>query len=285
MNPLAQAIKSGVKANEMIGDLFARIGSKDHPRGIVTSAYRNARRAMVTALGEQSRVTAARDVMESLRGTIESDARLLFVEAQESGADESKRQLGFYGLSSPDVASVANELSIQNQSALDAVLAVIDAQAAAIIAAIMTSHEDSQIIGDESRQGILRPGEVIQSAGFWATALVWDAFDHWTRNYSGGVNFQKQAIAALDSRTTDCCLRVHAQVQPFNQPFHLTGFPRYADYVDWPGFHWHCRTSGVLYLPQFDDGLSEKMRNGADFFLSERAKGKSPDSSPADAFG
>lgn len=284
MNPLEKAIKSGIRANDMVGDIFAQIGNRQHPRGFVTTAYRNALRSMSKALGEANRVDAVKDVMLGLRQNIESNARTLFVSAQEQGAEESRKQLSFYGVNAPDVSRVGVELSAQNQSALDAALSVVDAQSAAIVAAVLTNHEDSQIVGDDGRQGILRQGEVIAAATFWGTALLWDAFDYWTTAYSSGIQFQKQAVAALDSRTTDCCLRVHAQVQPLNKPFILTGTPRYADEVDWPGFHWFCRTSGVLYLPQFDDGLSSKMRDGADWFLSQRAAGKKPDRDPADAF-
>jgi hypothetical protein len=149
---------------------------------------------------------------------------------------------------------------------------------------ILTNSDDAEILGDEERAGVLRASEIALTAGFWATALVWDAFDYWTQSYSGGTTFQKQAVAALDNRTTECCLEVHGQVQPLDQPFKLTGTPRFADEVDWPAFHWNCRTSGVLYLPGYDDGITEKMRQSADFFLAERAKGRNPDRDPANAF-
>jgi hypothetical protein len=284
MNPLERAIKSGIKANEMIGDLFTYIGNKEHPRGFVQSAYRNARRAMVTALGEHNKLAAATDVMDSLRNTIERETRRLFSTAQEQGADESARQMSYYGVGSPDPSRVSVDLSAQSLMAWEAVGAKVFSQSAAIRAAILTNQDDTAIIGDEERTGILRASEVVAAAAFWGTALVWDAFDYWTNTYSGTIKFQKQAVAALDSKTTDCCLRVHAQVQPLNQPFHLTGTPRYGDYIDWPGFHGFCRTSGVLYLPQFDEGFSAKMRQGADHFLSERAAGRFPNRNPADAY-
>ena len=96
--------------------------------------------------------------------------------------------------------------------------------------------------------------------------------------------FQKQAIAALDAHTTDCCLRVHGQIQPLDGLFHLTGEPRFADNMDWSPFHWNCRTSVALYKPDYDDGLTEKMHEGANFILSERRAGRNPDQWPVDAF-
>jgi hypothetical protein len=62
-----------------------------------------------------------------------------------------------------------------------------------------------------------------------------------------GVIYQRQAIAAVDENTTNCCLRVHGQVVGFEEKFHLTGTLRFADYVHAPPFHWNCRTVEVLY--------------------------------------
>jgi hypothetical protein len=72
--------------------------------------------------------------------------------------------------------------------------------------------------------------------------------------------WMKQTIPAIDERTTDCCLRAAGQTRPINEKFKLTGEPRFADELDWTPFHWYCRTSVVLYLPDYDDGLTEKLR-------------------------
>lgn len=63
---------------------------------------------------------------------------------------------------------------------------------------------------------------------------------------------QKQAVAAIDDRTTDCCLRVHGQITDLDEPYKLTGTPRFADAMMFPAFHWRCRTSSVAYHPAFD---------------------------------
>jgi hypothetical protein len=67
-----------------------------------------------------------------------------------------------------------------------------------------------------------------------------------------GIVYQKQAIAAIDQRTTRCCLRVHGQIQPLDRPFELTGTPRYADRMMQPPFHWRCRTVFALYHPAME---------------------------------
>lgn len=64
---------------------------------------------------------------------------------------------------------------------------------------------------------------------------------------------QKQAVAAIDERTTECCLRVHGQIADLDKPYKLTGTPRFQDEMMFPAFHWNCRTSSVAYHPAFDE--------------------------------
>lgn len=284
-NPLKQAVRSGVKANDTIGDLITDVGTRAHPRGFVTTAYRNTRRALQSALQETNPLAAVDDVMIQLRETVRMETTAIFAKAQETGAEESARQMRFYGIVSPEPARASVDLSEKSQSALEAVLLDLDQKWAGIRTMLFLNSSDEEIIGGEDRWGLFGSGSELSGLiVFWMTSLLWDSFDYWTGYYSGGLDFQKQAVAALDMRTTDCCLRVHGQVQPMRKPFHLTGTPRFAEYVDWPGFHWYCRTSGVLYLAEFDDGVTAKMQDGARYFLDQRAKGNSPDRDPANAF-
>ena len=87
------------------------------------------------------------------------------------------------------------------------------------------------------------------------------------------VEYKKQAIATIDERTTDCCLKVHGQIQPLEKDFKLTGTPRFADKVPEPPFHLYCRTTEVLYNEKFEEfGITtEKMRDAANAELDARA--------------
>ena len=87
------------------------------------------------------------------------------------------------------------------------------------------------------------------------------------------VEYKKQAIATIDERTTDCCLKVHGQIQPLEKDFKLTGTPRFADKVPDPPFHWYCRTTEVLYNEKLEEfGITtEKMRDAANAELDARA--------------
>lgn len=284
-NPLERSIYSAFKANERLGALFARMGTSEHPRGTIITAYRNALRAMRSALQETRRASAAGEVMAQLRTTLSIEVRRLLTSSQELGLDEASRQLRYYSVTTPDTTVLPVALSMQTVSALAAILARHDAQAQVVQALALMGHGAERVIGDENRQGVLRPGDVLAATAFWLAALAWDAWTYQVNQYGRDDGFRKQAVAALDNRTTDCCLRVHGQVQPLNKKFHLTGEPRYADEIDWPPFHGYCRTSVALYQAEYDDGLTERMRSGADKILDERARGIRRDRYPVDAFG
>lgn len=64
--------------------------------------------------------------------------------------------------------------------------------------------------------------------------------------------YKKQVIATIDERTTSCCLEAHGQIQDIDDPFELTGEPRFADEIQDPPFHWYCRTSETLYTEEFE---------------------------------
>lgn len=98
--------------------------------------------------------------------------------------------------------------------------------------------------------------------------------------------WEKQAIAGIDERTTDTCLRVHGQIQPLDKPFRLAGTPRFADHIQAPPFHWRCRTSQALYVVQMEEvGFStDQMRHAASVEIKARQEtGKKQDIHPAHA--
>lgn len=282
-NPLEQAQKSGMRANDRIGESFARFGTAAHPRGFVLTAYRTAHIALSAALDADNRLQAVNDVTRSLRQTLASGIRGELEDMQVFGQEEATRQLRYYGVTPSSELTTGIERRTQLDGAVQSVLARFDAQASLASALVITGASDAQIAGDDQRGGILLPSVVLAACVFWAASLTWNSFAM-TATAQSSYQFKKQAIAGLDERTTDCCLRVHGQIQPLDGVFKLTGTPRYADEMDWPAFHYYCRTSGTLYLPEFDDGLTERMRSGADQIMQEREAGGSGYRHPADAF-
>lgn len=283
MNPLEQSVQYALEANEIIRGYFGEVGTHDRPRGKVFAAYRNARRAMRQALAEKQRVRAAGEVLEQLRITVRHYADMIIGEAQEFGATAAETQLAFYGVIALRGA-LPDSLKEKRTAAVGAVIAKLNAQIAAITAMIEVGGLDEMIVGEGETVGVLRPGETIVTAAYWLTQLSWDSFD-WFVQKNGGGQFQKQAIAGLDERTTDCCLRVHGQIRDLDAPFSLVGTPQFAAEVDHPPFHHYCRTAVALYQSQYDGGVTDRMRAGADNILAERKRGQRTTRHPADAYG
>jgi hypothetical protein len=61
--------------------------------------------------------------------------------------------------------------------------------------------------------------------------LFWSVFGLTADSAARKNKFSKQVEAALDARTTETCLLAHGQVVGLDDKFHLTGTPRYADYL------------------------------------------------------
>jgi len=271
-NPLKRSINEAVRVNHELARLFASAGTTDHPRGAVLSSYRTTLRA----LKADTSTGAIRDTMQSLQREIHSFAREKLLEASSIGTGSAIKQMGYYGKKLSTFVPPP-----QIEPALDAINSVIQAQTSAALG-LASTRNTTQITGDQNRQGVVQATAVTSALAFWMATMLAQAMS--TTVLASGSDFKKQSIAALDGRTTDCCLRAHAQIQPMNGLFILSGTPRFADKLDWTPFHWYCRTSIALYLDGYDLGLTEQMRDGANFLLSERKAGRHPDRDPADAF-
>jgi len=282
-NPLEKAIAAAVKSNDFQRQLFASMGTSEHPRGAVLSAYRNARRAMATALREQYPTSAAADVMQALQRTVKVEMRELLQKALLGGLAEARLQLGFYKVDVPGTFNYTDLLSQVDRA--EGVITGNVVLQASVIDALIRGGSAEMILGDGDRIGVLRPGDVLMAGAFWLSSTLWNSFSYTVNIYAKEKKLQKQAIAAIDNRTTDCCLRVHGQIVDLDKNFKLTGTPRYADEMEWSPFHGWCRTSIALYDGTFDDGITDDMHDAASQVIDERSRGIYNTRRPADAYG
>lgn len=152
-------------------------------------------------------------------------------------------------------------------------LAVADTPIEAVVDRLL-----STTIAD-GRASVLRVASA--SAGTWAKATTWTSAILATRILFKNTQtvtrtvYMKQSIAAIDQVTTDCCLRVHGQIQPLEKPFILDGTPRFADKLDSPPFHWNCRTAMSLYTEKMEEkGITtQEMVDAAQAELHAREEG------------
>lgn len=280
-NPLEQAIGLASKMTADMGRLFNRAGNSAHLNGAILTHYRVARRSMRRDLAVGGSA-AALDTLGTFTRAVKSEISELMFNAEDLGKSYFSKQALVYG-----VISTEQPRGIALQ-AYQAAAARVDQQAAVVQAMLVSGADEALILGDEERLGILQPAPVLRDTAQWIVEAAMLAFLSQAENTvtpSGRrVQFDKQAVAGLDENTTDCCLQVHGQIQPLNGKFHLTGTPRFADDLDHTPFHMHCRTSIVLYLKEYDDGLTARMRQGAEKIMTERAAGGTGYRHPADAF-
>lgn len=276
VNPLEKSLAVSRAASAYLRGAFGFIGTSEHPRGRLLGAYRNVRRGMRSALKEGGS-QAAVEVLNGFRYEVERIIMMVLDRAKEVGIETAIKELEIYG-------EMAYPVNPDTRSEQKAVMAYVDQQITVVEAMIASGADEALIIGDETRLGVLQPAPVAKEAANWIAAALWGGFADVVIGAPGAAKYQKQAVAVLSEKTTDCCLNVHGQIRDLDQPFDLTGTPRYADKQDWPGFHWWCRTSGVLYKDEFDFGLTEQMRDGARQVLAERETGENVVRRPADAF-
>ena len=275
-NPLVQSLAVSRAASKYLRYLFGYIGTSQHPRGRILGAYRNARRGMKDAL-QKGGTQAASEVLNGLQYEVDAVLTRTLQNAKQKGIDTAAKELEIY---SEEVYPVP--LNITNEKM--AVMAYLLQQITVVKSMLALGADEALIIGDDTRLGVLQPAPIAKEASNWIAAALWGGFNEVVVGVPEAVKYQKQAVAVLAENTTDCCLQVHGQIRDLDEPFDLTGTPRYADKQDWPGFHWWCRTSGVLYKKEFDFDLTDKMKAGAKMVMAEREAGKNITRRPADAF-
>lgn len=279
-----------MRANQTQGDMFTSLGGSENPDGIISSVYKTANLALAKAMDmtrKTDREAALLDIKAGLRHSVIGNVGPIFRQGQRFGKSYADQQLDIYKLDKPgNQTKPMNEQRLENYSAsLNVIRKKLDDQFAQLEALDLLGEKEL-ILGNDMRKGVLKESSIITAAVYYISALIWDSFESEIGHARAltGMDYLKQAIAVLDRRTTECCLRVHGQVQPFNTDFQLRGSPAFDSHLDWPPFHGRCRTSIVLYNSLFDLGITEAMQTDAAWLLSMHALGIFPDQWPADAF-
>lgn len=271
-DPRLVSIRAAERSSRELAVLFGQLGTIEHPRGAILRAYRNASGALESVLrgspGGQMAQFRALEVFATLRNDVEAAARETMTAAAGIGIAQAQTEARARGLG----AITAQPVVAQTQ--IDPWLAIVAEQQAAALGILYTGADPALILGDEMRMGILQPAPVTREGSRWLTLAALAAWALAIRGPAAEAGLeQKQAVAALDERTTQTCLRVHAQVKPFDQPYRLTGTPRFADEIQFPPFHWYCRTVSVLVAEgEESDQLSQAMREASAAELAARAE-------------
>jgi len=277
-NPLRVAHRSALRVDRRLEALFARaIGTKEaHPRGRIVAAYAQARRALAGIdWGAFNAMREALDVVNTLRAQLYDAGRLAVPEAVELGRASAAEQVAAY---QADGVPAAPAYEYPDRGAMESGWqTAVDSHLDPITALILAGAEVGLILGDEGgRVGALSPGAMQTDASYWLAFAVAAAFAAWLAGREGrkadGIPFQRQAVPAIDNRTTPCCLDVarRGEVVAMDKPFYTPEPPAYNRRQMWAPFHNWCRTSIVLYLPQYDDGITAALQASATAEIGRR---------------
>lgn len=267
-NPHATAVRAAQRTTDELRSLVGKLGTREHPRGRVLTAYRNARRALD---GNLSDPLAVSDALTELLASVRAANREMLTLAVEAGLEQADREMQAYGIRGGAFPGAEAQLVSR---ALPAATGVTETQINAVNALALSGATDAGLIlGGETRAGILSPAPAIRESAKWLTITAMSAWLLRSGEAArrSGVVFRRQAVAAIDERTTETCLRVHGQVVDMEEDFVLRGTPRFADELRAPPFHEYCRTSQVLVpAGQAGDDVTLEMLSAARAELSAR---------------
>jgi len=278
-NPLRVAHRSALRVDRRLEALFARaIGTKEaHPRGRIVAAYAQARRALadVYTRGSFNARGEALDVVNTLRAQLYDAGRLAVPEAVELGRASAAEQVAAY---QADGVTAVPAYEYPDRGAIEGGWqTAVDSHLDPITALILAGAEVGLILGDDGgRVGAFSAGAMQGDAAYWLAWAAAAAFAAWLVGREGrkgdGIPFQRQAVPCVDNRTTPCCLDVarRAEVVAMDKPFYTPEPPAYSRRQMWSPFHHWCRTSVVLYLPQYDDGITAALQASATAEIGRR---------------
>lgn len=277
-NPLRVAHQRALKVDHDLAHLFHQhLGTVEHPRGHVRSVYRTARPMVEKALADGGPMAKSKalDTTRTLRQTLYNLGGVAIAAAEDVGRQSAVAQLAAYNEAG---AGVQAAMEYPDRGALlDGWYQVVDSQLDTVDTLLLTGADLVLLVGDSSRLGVLQPDPLNRQFAYWLAFAASAAFAAWLIGRNGQraeqVPFRRQAVPAIDLRTTPCCLDVakRGEVVGMNEPFYTPEPPAYGKRQMWTPFHEWCRTSTVLYLPEFDDGITDSLRESALAELGRRA--------------
>ena len=295
-----RAIQNALDTGDDIKALFDKLGSADHPRGVIMALHRSFMREIAPHLDN---LPVVREMLRTYKTRLTVAFVQVFEQAAVTGANRAERDIARNDIVENGALLPDPILSQLTQPARDAIAAAIDAQINAVYAQLAMGRDPVAVIGDAGRVGLLSPSSLLKVGKRIVAEVVSSAreqrlqaaFDSGFGGFGGLILpdanavaraevYKRQAIAAIDERTTDCCLRVNGQVVGVDELFKLSGTPRYADKMADPPFHDYCRTSvALVHQDDIDDRMTSDMRKAAIAEIKAREDGSRVEINPADS--
>ena len=256
-DPHDRSVASALKTVEQLGKLADTLRAGNSP---INRAYRVVIRSLRRNLHDTGAII---DALETLEDSVRVASGTFYKRASAIGLAQAKRDLAIYDLGDPEPMEDDGIAT-----AVTSALGLVSAQGDKVLSVARLDMGDELILGDDNRQGILTPTPILTEMAFWLTGLTVLSYLSGTRAMPDAV---RQAVAQIDDNTTQTCLNVHGQIVEVDEPFHLTGTPRFADDMHNSPFHRGCRTVPATILRKFlDPEVTGAMRDDA------IAQGKEP---------
>lgn len=267
----AASVRSAADMGDDLLRLFRLVGQADAPRGRLLAAYRRAREvlAMPDALRNARLV---RDTLTELQSAVERDLAGLWDDGADVGKFHAGQQKLIYRL---DTRPRDRDRDVLRDAAVGVVTAIVARQAAQVIADVVQGRARPEtILGDGASAGVLNPFQALGPARDQVAQAGRVGYEAEMGRPARPTEWWKQWVAAIDERTTECCLLAHGQSVPMDALFRLEGEPRYEDEIDAPPGHWNCRSALALVAREdVDDSLTFQMRSAARDEEQSRAAG------------
>ena len=201
-DPRTRAVKQALQTSEEIRRLFGRIGTRQYPRGLVLAAYRTALAAM---RGSTDNNRLMDDALGTLRLAVIDAVMDVLNRGVDIGMHQAETELKLWGISAFGTAGNVDD-------AARIVSNILDNQIQAAWTMKRMGVEEAVLLGDAAHLGIINPTVITRETARWASMTVNDAYGSIVKQSlekSGDAGqFDKQAVAAIDDKTTDCCLKV-----------------------------------------------------------------------------
>ena len=274
-NQVQQAVDHAERFNDTIGLFMQSVGVGGRPVGVrgVYDKWIPYLRVQKPTIGLLTEMEAEINLVSQAHAE----------KASNLGLDYAEKQLGFYEIDEMWGSDTEASLISVTNHAVNSVVSKFNSQKTAAELYIALGYPVEMIVGEGDNTGVFSPSATVKTAISAFLTLLWASTDLlFSSSIEEKYKYEKIAVAALDTKTTECCLKVHGQSQPLKKPFHLTGEPRFADFIKFPPFHWFCRTASALYIPEFDfANVKATLQSAAGVVLAERALGLQVPRSPA----
>lgn len=250
------AIDAAMQTDAALSKIFAEeLGTAANPDGRIIRAYERARIGLAGAAGDTA---ATAVVMRALEEEVTAALRDALSTAVELGVTQANVTLGSFGL--PATMTVP-ELQIDTASVLRQLLNIVEQQSLAATSGLLDTAE---LIGDGARVGLVSHGAMTSEASRWIGTVASTATEMAQTKAAPAVEWARQAVAAIDENTTECCLDAHGQIVGIEEPFKTPFPPAFASEQLKPPFHRWCRTVLVMVPVELaEDDLTEAMRLAA----------------------